>query len=282
MRAAGTFESDISVRCPDTLAREFLGGINVTSLARRRWTSKPFVRAINRRAPGVYATTVARCRLYDDLVRAECAAGLDEIVLLGAGMDSIAYRLADDLGNVRVIEVDHPASQATKRAKLREIFGQLPAHVTYVPFDFTEPGLADALADAGHDPSAATLFVWTAISMYLDRAAVASLLAWVASHDNPRTSIAFDAIWQEAIDGSTEYFGARELREHVNAIGEPLRWGIPEGRVNETISAFGLKPKAVFEPAEIAERYLTRADGTQLGRPYGFGVVIHAIPAAVE
>jgi methyltransferase (TIGR00027 family) len=276
IRAAGALEPDPTVRCPDVLAREFLGGFNVTSLARHRVTRPLFMRAATRRAPGTYPYLVARCRLIDETLLSELRKGLHQVVFLGAGLDTTAYRLANELRDVRVIEVDHPASQTSKLSKLRDIFGEVPEHVKFVAADFVRDDLDEQLAAAGHRTNEATLFVWSGVSMYLAESAVVTVLRWVSSHEDPRTSILFDAVWAEAIDGSREYFGARQGRQRAGAMDEPLRWGIPEGRVDDTLLRCGLRAEKIYGSTDLATQYLTRQDGSTLGEPYGSGLIIHA------
>lgn len=280
LRAAGVFERDATVRCPDWLAHKFFGGFSVTSLAKHRLTQPLFIRVVAHASPGTYPYMVARCRVVDEIVLSELAAGLEEVVLLGAGLDSLAYRLADALAGVRVFEVDHPASQASKQFKLRRIFGAIPKDVEFVAIDFAkEVDVGERLAAAGHDEGAATLFIWAGVSMYLAEDAVAAMLSWVSRHENLRTSIVFDACWSGAIDGSREYFGARQWRRGANVLGEPLQWGIPEGHVDETLAGFGLRAEVIYEPDDLAARHLVRQDGSCVGQPYGCAVIVHARPA---
>ncbi len=276
MRAAGALEDDPAVRCPDDMAAGFLGGLNVTTLAKHRATRGLVVRAVNRRIPGAYTYEIARAKFIDEIVLSAAAAGLDELILLGAGLDSRPYRLAEQLRGVRVVEVDHPASLASKRARVRRLLGREPDHVTFVEIDFTRDDLGGALDAAGHERSAKTLFIWSGVSPYLPEEAVAEVLSWVGAHGSPRTSIVFDALWAEAIDGSREYYGAAELRKATAETGEPLRWGIPEGRVQETLSRFGLQAERTLNSEEGRVAYLKRSDGTLHDPPYGFGVLVHA------
>ncbi|HWX45172.1 MAG TPA: SAM-dependent methyltransferase [Solirubrobacteraceae bacterium] len=276
MRAAGALERDLAVRCPDDMAADFLGGLNVTTLAKHRAMRGLVLRRANRRIPGAYTYEIMRAKFIDEIVLGGVAAGLDELILLGAGLDSRPYRLAEQLRGVRVIEVDHPASQASKRARLCRLLGREPDHVTFVKIDFTRDDLDAALAAAGHERSARTLFIWSGVSPYLPEEAVAGVLSWVGGHGSPRTSIVFDACWAEVIDGSREYFGAAELRRHVAKTGEPLRWGIPEGRVRETLSSFGLQAERSLDSEEGRIAYLKRSDGTLHDQPFGFGVLVHA------
>jgi methyltransferase (TIGR00027 family) len=276
LRAAGAHEQDPAVRCPDDMAAGFLGGLNVTTLAKHRATRGLVVRAVNRRIPGAYTYEIARAKFIDEVVLGAARAGLDELILLGAGLDSRPYRLAEQLRGVRVIEVDHPASQASKRARVRRLLGREPEQVTFVAIDFTRDDLGAALAVAGHERSSRTLFIWSGVSPYLPEQAVAEVLSFVGGHGSPRTSIVFDACWAEVVDGSREYFGAAELRKAVAEGGEPLRWGIPEGRVQETLSRFGLQAERSVDSEEGRTTYLKRSDGTLHDRPYGFGVLVHA------
>lgn len=275
IRAAGALERDRSVRCPDDLAGCFLGGFNVSTLAKHRLTRSLFLRVVNRKLPGAYPYETARAKVIDEVTRSEAEAGLDELVLLGAGLDSRAYRLADALEGVRIFEVDHPASQATKRVRLRRLLGEEPPAVHFVAVDFTRDDVATELARAGHDERATTLFIWSGVSPYLPEPAVTAVLSWVGAHSSPRTSVVFDAIWGSVLGGDSDLFGAQELLRSVAQVGEPLRWGIPDGQVNETLEPMRLHAQRVLTPEALAA-YVTRTDGSLLGRPYGFGIIVHA------
>ena len=276
LRAAGALEEDPAVRCPDDMAAGFLGGFNVTTLAKRRATRKLWLAGANRKIPGGYTYEIMRAKFIDEVVLDEASDRLDELVLLGSGLDTRPYRLADRLPGIRMIEVDHPDSLESKRARLRRLLGQEPDQVTFLAIDFVRDDLSGALEAAGHDRSAKTLVVWSGVSPYLPEDAVAEVLAWVGSHRGSGTSIVFDAIWAEAIDGSREYFGAAELRESTASLEEPLHWGIPAGHVEETLSGFGLRVERVVDATAGHSAYLRRSDGSLHDRPYGFGVLIHA------
>ncbi|HEX6229802.1 MAG TPA: SAM-dependent methyltransferase [Solirubrobacterales bacterium] len=274
-RAAGAPEEDPAVRCPDDMAAGFLGGFNVTTLAKRPATRRIWLAGANRKVPGAYTYEILRAKFIDEVLLGEVDAGLEQLILLGAGLDSRPYRLAEQLRGVRVIEVDHPESLESKRARLRRMLGAEPDHVTYLGIDFTRDDLGPALDAAGHERSARTLFVWSGVAIYLPEDAVRDVLTWVGGHGGS-ASIVFDAAWAGAIDGSHEYFGAAELRKAVESTGEPLRWGIPEGRAEETLSGFGLRVERELDWVEARARYLKRSDGSLHDRPYGFGVVVHA------
>jgi len=276
LRAMGALEKDPAVRCPDQMAAGFLGGFNVTTLAKYRATRALMLRVAKRRIPGAYTYEIGRTKFIDEVVLDAVAAGLDELILLGAGLDSRPYRLAEQLKGVRVLEVDHPDSQASKRKHLRRVLGHEPADVNYVPIDFNRDDLDSTLAAAGHDRSARTLFVWSGVSLYLPEEAVAEVLSWVGEHRDPPASIVFDAAWSEVVDGSRDDPGAAQARKGAADAGEPFRWGIPEGRADETLARFGLRAERALDQEQARAAYLKRSDGTLHDPPFGFGVLVLA------
>jgi methyltransferase (TIGR00027 family) len=123
---------------------------------------------------------VARTIAIDEAVR---AAASPQVVILGAGLDGRAWRMAE-LRDVTVFEVDHPDSQREKRARAAALT-QVARDVRFVPVDFTRDRLDDALAAAGHDPARATTWIWEGVVMYLTRADIEATLAVVAGRSAP-------------------------------------------------------------------------------------------------
>ncbi len=126
---------------------------------------------LDRRARMMVARTVE----IDDAVR---GAGTPQVVILGAGLDGRAWRMAE-LRDVLVFEVDHPDSQREKRARVGALT-QTAREVRFVPVDFTRDRLDDALAAAGHDPDRRTTWIWEGVVMYLTPADVEATLAAIA------------------------------------------------------------------------------------------------------
>lgn len=129
------------------------------------------------RAPGAGAWIAARTPFFDGAVLRSIAAGVRQVVVLGAGYDGRALRFRTP--GVHFFEVDHPATQADKRHRLATL-GIDAADVAFVSADFTEPGLGDRLAAAGHESSSSSLFVLEGVLRYLPEAAYRALLASVA------------------------------------------------------------------------------------------------------
>ncbi|MCX6030040.1 MAG: SAM-dependent methyltransferase [Chloroflexi bacterium] len=102
------------------------------------------------KGPGVWEFLAVRERYIDDFLETCLSEGLEQLVILGAGYDARAYRFEELKREVKVFEVDHPATQAAKLRKLAAIFGARPAHVTYVPIDFNRETLAGRLFECSY------------------------------------------------------------------------------------------------------------------------------------
>jgi methyltransferase (TIGR00027 family) len=144
-----------------------------------------------RRTHGALTFIVCRCRYFDDYLEECLKSGIAQLVILGAGLDSRAYR--DELlqGVVKTFEVDHPATQASKIERVKKALGKIPTNVAYVPIDFNDETL-DKLLACGYDRSLKTLFIWEGVTFYLDAEAVSATLAWVRANAAPSSAIIFD------------------------------------------------------------------------------------------
>jgi methyltransferase (TIGR00027 family) len=190
-------------------------------------------RAIDRRWPGPRAAVCVRTRYIDDAVLAALAAGLDQLVILGAGFDSRAYRLPG-IERTRVLEVDHPATQEMKRA----VVGRAPGHVSYVPADLAQASLPDVLAAAGFRCGARTLFLWEGVSNYLDEPAADATLRFVA---RAGTGLLFTYLDRAMLDDPGRFEGAPQSLAYVRRLGEPFRYGLDPGALPRHLGERGLE-----------------------------------------
>jgi methyltransferase (TIGR00027 family) len=122
-----------------------------------------------------------RARFVEDAVDDAIRHGLDQYVILGAGLDSYAYRRPDLSGRLTIFEVDRAASQAWKRRRLHEMGVAIPASVRFVPIDLTSGGLRAPLVDAGFDPKRPAIVSAIALTQYLAQPAIEEMLQLVAS-----------------------------------------------------------------------------------------------------
>jgi len=179
----------------------------------------------------------ARRRYIDDYLLERLADGIEQLVILGAGLDSRAYRF-EQLKSRRVFEVDAPAAQRDKIAKIRKIFGVLPENVTFVPIDFNEENIRK-LFDFGYDRRKKTVFIWEGVVHYLTVEAVDQTLAFVAGNSAPGSSIIFDYLHASALATPEKRGEIVRMQRTQRFTGEGLVFGIEEGKIEEFLRARG-------------------------------------------
>ena len=194
-----------------------------------------------RLAPGAAGEAVTRTRFIDDYLKKCIDDGIQQLVILGAGYDSRAYRIEGLKGKVRVFEVDHPDTQRVKTQRLRKIFGLLPDHVVYVPIDFDKEKLDKRLFESGYDRNLKTLFIWEGVTVYISAGAVDETLSFVANNSGQGSSIIFNYVFQSVIDGTYDLgVWKKEFDlEFFVKCGEPWTFGIEEGAIDEFLSKRG-------------------------------------------
>ncbi len=267
LRAVATTLPDPELRGPDYLAARFISpGLKLTALVKVPGVRRLLPSLFERILPGSFWFELARTHHMDQIVTDEVAAGATQVVFLGAGFDSRAYRLREELSGAALFEVDHPVTAALKRERLEAIFGEVPGHVEYVQVDFNTQDLAERLAAHGFDPAARTIVLWSGVTPYLEPEGVESTLRWFAAGTGPGSAICFDYIWKEMLDGDDSFYGAAQLRRRVAAGGEPFKFGIPQGEAGQFVERFGLESEEDLGPEDAQERLLHGA-----GEPYGFG-----------
>jgi methyltransferase (TIGR00027 family) len=209
------------------------------------------------RSPGVMEYLAVRTRTIDDLLTAKLTEGMQQLVILGAGLDSRAYRFRLPECGVRAFEVDHPASQAVKLERLKRIFDPLPAHVTYVPVDFTTQKLSARLAEAGYDERLKTFFIWEGVVYYLPLEAVDETLAFIARHSPPGSSLVFDYMDETALAGRGSRNEIRSMQRYRRITGEGLVFGIPRGGAAGFLESRGFCDIVDWDAGQLTERYLS-------------------------
>jgi methyltransferase (TIGR00027 family) len=245
--------------CYDPLARQLISpGFYLLG--------KLFAGYAEHKGPGVIGFLVARCRYIDDHLEACLENGLEQLVILGAGLDSRAYRFEQLAGHVRVFEVDHPATQQVKREKLAKILGKLPAHVTYVPIDFDAEAL-DKLLDCGYSRQGKTLFIWEGVTHYLTGQAVDRTLEFVLENSGPGSSIIFDYLYTSALTAAHKRSEIVRMQRSRRYTGEGLVFGIDEGQVEAFLRARGYAQIKNVTSQDLERIYFTGVNRTRTVAP---------------
>lgn len=204
-------------------------------------------------APGGQEMLTIRPRLVDDYARELAAKGLDQIVLLGAGFDTMALRLKNELRGCRIFEVDHPATQVEKVKGLNRI-GK-PGNLVFVAVDFEKDDFVEKLKGAGFDPALRTFIVWVGVSYYLRPQTVEQTLSRIAALGGPGTRLAWDYMLADVVDGSSKNLDALDKRWRVAALGEPWLFGLKPEDIPGYLDRFGFRLIRDYESLELQQLY---------------------------
>jgi methyltransferase (TIGR00027 family) len=208
------------------------------------------------------AFVAVRSRFAEDGLAEAHARGIRQYVLLGAGLDTFAYR--GGLPGLTVFEVDHPATQAWKRTRLAEAGIGVPHSVTYAPLDFEREPLAVGLARAGFDAARPACFAWLGVTPYLTREAILATLAFVAGLGRGG-EIAFDYAEPVAGGRGAQRLAHEALAGRVAAVGEPFRCELEPAALAADLRRLGFSTVEDLGPEDLNARYLRgRGDGLRL------------------
>ncbi len=276
-RAIGAREPDLRARNPDHLAEILLGDPSQLDL------KHPVVDALR----GTYAAAMQdfevagmvramteRARFIDEALERAIAAGATQVLVLGAGLDSHAYRFEKLLAHARVFEVDRPATLDFKRRRVEAALGGAPANLTYVPVDLEHEQLPAALARHGYDRSQRTFIIMEGVTMYVREEALRETFRYIGS-SVAGSSLVFDYATRVMVDGlrnmnlaSIPPAARPSIQRFMDLISdEPWLFGIPLDGERQFLAEAGMELREVLTigSKESAARYLTRVDGTTVG-----------------
>jgi methyltransferase (TIGR00027 family) len=212
-----------------------------------------------------------RTRFAEDALAAAVERGVRQLVILGAGLDTYAYR--STFGErLRMFEVDHPATQSWKRERLEEAAIPIPKSLTFVPIDFERQTLGQGLEAAGFDASQQTFFTWLGVVPYLTEDAVWSTLGFIASLPHG-AHVVFDYSNPPATLRPELQAWHEKRAVHVAELGEAWLSYFESDRLHAQLKALGFSEIEDLGPAQIAARYLpNRANNL----PDKGGHILHA------
>lgn len=251
LRALAAHDERQEIRGRDYLAEIFLTEERKQPLhdrAMRDWVMKSI-------PPGLYEFVIARTAYFDAVVEKALKEGILQLIFLGAGYDSRPYRFSESIGDTGIFELDARLTQERKLALLRKFDISIPENVCYVPANFNSDSLETVLLGAGYDRNKKTLFVWEGVTYYLSDEGVDATLAFVVNHAPAGSRVCFDfqikAPEQESLK--------------TQSPGEPIKFGIEAGQVEEFFVKRGLSVVEICSASEMEERYLKLANGSIIG-----------------
>ena len=264
LRRAAHQIHDSPVVFNDPLAVAILGGTYAEELRRTPLRpDRPF-------SIGLRAFLVARSRYAEDNLKRAVEFGVHQYVLLGAGLDTFAYR--NPYAELRVFEVDHPATQQWKRELLQRNHIAIPESVTYAPVDFERQSLSTQLGDAGFNSQAPAFFAWLGVVPYLTLEAFRATLSFIAAQQ-PGSGLTLDYGQPRAVLPFLEQLAHDSLASRVEKAGEPFQLFFTPAEIAAELSDFHSLED--LGAAEINARYFGQR-GDQLAMRGAAGRLLSA------
>jgi len=203
---------------------------------------------------------VSRARYTEDSLMEAVRKGVKQYVILGAGMDTFAFRRPELMEKLQVFEVDHPVTQAFKRQRLTELGWDIPKQLHFVPVDFTRQRLDEELKNSSYDPKALGFFNWLGVTYYLPRETVFDTLRTIAGIAPKGSIVIFDYLNIDVFDkAKLSPRGQWFLWSHV--AGEKMQSGFDPSTLSKDLAALGLRLKENLSPSDIEALYFQENTG---------------------
>jgi methyltransferase (TIGR00027 family) len=272
-RACANKERDERLHGPDYLAKVFHVGWPRVLLA-TSWITLPIAR---RALPGVYEYLFARTEFFDELFKRALQENCPQIVLLGAGCDSRAYRFESLVKDTTIYELEHPATQQVKRRLLKRAGVAVPEHVRFAAADLNNGLLSDVLASHGLHRDQQALFVMEGVIYYLTTEGVDSLLKSIRDCSPPGSGLAFDYIVESMLRGTCDRYGAQQMASRVASAGEVFRFGIDDHEIESFLGGRGFQLSQHLTPEDLEATYVARDGRPAGGKIAGFYSIAQAV-----
>ncbi len=250
-RAVAAYEHELSAVCPDLTAQALLPSAVTLLIQDADGTPRPqsALQLLRFASLGLIDHLAFRTYLIDQALDAALAEGIDQIVLLGAGLDARAYRVHAARDAV-VFEVDHPSTQGYKRARAQLL---VPAtrEVRYAACDFEKVTLEQALTTVAFDVSKPSVWIWEGVTMYLRRSAVTASLDAIARATAPGSVVITTYVTPKLANVGPVV--ARFGMGLLSAISEPVRCTFTSQKIEDELSQRGLVVQSDRLPLDAAQ-----------------------------
>ncbi len=212
-------------------------------------------------ARSLRAFIVVRSRYAEDQLARAVERGIRQYVVLGAGLDTFAYRNPYRSTGLHVFEVDHPATQRWKRERLNEAYISVPEEMTFVPIDFERQSLEDVLLQAGFSQQEPAFFSWLGVTPYLSRLAFDATLEFIARMP-AGSGVVFDYAVERSLLSPLQQLALDALAARVARAGEPFQLFFSPATLANDLARLGFGNIEDLDCDRINARYFAgRSDG---------------------
>lgn len=212
--------------------------------------------------PASQGQAVSRARYTEDRLQKALAEGVKQYVILGAGLDSFALRRQDLADTLSIFEVDHPATQQSKQARLVKSGLPLPKNVTYIKIDFDRECLVEKLTKTSYSSDVLPFFSWLGTIPYLTKDAIRQTLEAIASLAPKGSELIFDYMDADPFEGKSTSEVIKQIMKFTKRRREPMITGFHRKELIAELSWAGFELIETLSPGQIQDRYFKdRTDG---------------------
>ena len=198
-------------------------------------------------------TPLARGRFCEDSLKTAVRTGVEQYVILGAGMDTFAFRNLEFLKKYKVFEVDHPLTQEDKKERINRAGLEIPNNLYFVPVDFSTDNLNDKLLNAGFDPKKKTFFSWLGVSYYLSLEQIEAMLDSLAELSAEGSSLVFDYADEGLFTSDVKR--VQNMIAMAAAGGEPMKSCFDYAGLEKLLEKHHFLIYELLKTQDIQERY---------------------------
>ena len=253
---------------PDFLAKYFIND---------QW--RPFLNdpktsreVLEARVPGALYYLLLRTKYFDGSFQDWISRNPDsQVVFLGTGFDTRSIRFANELKDAWIYEVDLKAMLDYKKDVIsRNKLEEKPRNKIYVPINFHTENILEKLIQSGFETSKSTYFLWEGVTFFLEERTIKQFLKTLADNTKASTTVAFDYVFKDYVEGNLEYYGAKETYRELQQLGEPHIFGVNYNGMDNFAHNLGYKPRNNFTASMLESQYLTENNGKSATRPTSF------------
>lgn len=270
MRALLADETGI-LNNPDYLAKYFIND------QWRPFLNDPAVsrQALETRVPGTLYYLLLRTKYFDRSLKDWILRNPDsQVVFLGTGFDTRSIRFAKELKDARVYEVDLKAMLDYKKDVInRNGLETTASNKIYVPINFHIENILEKLIENGFDTSKKSYFLWEGVTFFLEEGTVKKFLKNLADSLKASTTVAFDYVFKDYVEGNLEYYGAKEIHRELMQLGEPHIFGVNFRDMDSFAINLGYLCRNNLTALMLESQYLAGSNGMSETRPNSFSAM---------
>lgn len=199
--------------------------------------------------------TLSRSKYTEDVLKRIIDNGISQYIILGAGLDTFAFRNPEIMKQLKVFELDHTATQSEKCERINELGWKYPENLHLIPIDFSKENISTVLKKTEYNHKELSLFSWLGVTYYLTPEVVFETLKEIANITPSGSMIIFDYLDEDAFDSQKASKQVQLMQQAVKMTGEPLKAGFNPSNLASKLEDIGLKLHLNLSPSDIEDLY---------------------------